>query len=126
MTPDQTPNELIHASTVRNTAVFDIDSDRIGHIDDLSIDKVSGEVAYAVLAAGGFLGLGEKLHPVPWSILKYDTRLQGYVVPLSKEGLKAAPSYDRAELGDEGGGDARYREPVFGYYGPYGAQPFWS
>jgi hypothetical protein len=125
MTTATIANSLIHASTVRDTPVFSADGDRIGYIDDLSIDKRTGEVAYAVLAAGGFLGLGEKLHPVPWSILKYDTALNGYVVPLDKARLKEAPSYDRAELGDAGADDEGYREPVFGYYGPYGARPFW-
>ncbi len=123
-TTEGSPSGFIYGSTVRDTPVFTVDGQRIGHVDDISIDKRSGEVAYAVLAAGGFLGLGEKLHPVPWSILKYDTRLSGYVVPLDKEGLKAAPSYDRAELADTG--DLGYREPVFGYYAPFGAAPYWA
>ena len=126
MTPGTASENLIHASTVRNTPVFTIDGDRIGHVEDISIEKLSGEVAYAVLAAGGFLGLGEKLYPVPWSILKYDASLNGYVVPLSKDRLKDAPSYEREELADAGGSDLGYREPVYGYYGPFGAQPFWG
>lgn len=119
-------DRLIHASTVKDTAVYTADGDRVGHIDDVSIDKRSGQVAYAVLATGGILGLGEKLQPVPWSILKYDTGLHGYVVPLDKARLTAAPAYDRTELADAGGSDEGYREPVFGYYGPFGAQPFWT
>lgn len=119
-------DSLIHASTVKGTAVFTVDGDRVGHIDDISIDKRSGQVAYAVLATGGLLGLGEKLHPVPWSILRYDTTLNGYVAPLDKDRLVKAPAYDRAELADAGDSDEGYREPVFGYYGPFGAQPFWS
>jgi sporulation protein YlmC with PRC-barrel domain len=126
MTTPDAANSLIHASTVRDTPVFSADGDRIGHVEDISIDKRTGEVAYAVLAAGGFLGMGERLHPVPWSILKYDTRLNGYVVPLNKDRLREAPSFEREELADAGEDDRGYRDPVFGYYGPYGAQPFWN
>jgi hypothetical protein len=123
---DTSASGLIYGSTVHDTPVFTVDGERIGHVEDISIDKRSGEVAYAVLAAGGFLGMGEKLHPVPWSILKYDTRLAGYVVPLDKARLQEAPAYDRAELADTGHGDLRYREPVYGYYAPFGAAPFWA
>ena len=31
----------------------------------LMIDKGSGKVAYAVMRFGGFLGMGEKYHPLP-------------------------------------------------------------
>ena len=33
------------------------------------IDKVSGKVAYAVMSFGGFLGIGDRYHPLPWDVL---------------------------------------------------------
>ncbi|MBV8683820.1 MAG: PRC-barrel domain-containing protein [Caulobacteraceae bacterium] len=122
--PNPEVSDLIFASKVRHTPVFGQDGERIGHVEDLAVEKKAGRVAYAILSFGGFLGLGERYHPLPWSVLTYDTQLGGYVVPLDKGQLKDAPSYDLAELGDLGEGE-RYREAIFAYYGPFGATPYW-
>ena len=42
------------------------------------------------MSFGGFLGLGESYHPLPWKVLTYDTRLEGYVIYLDRECLKNA------------------------------------
>jgi hypothetical protein len=54
---------------------------------------VSGQVRYAVLEFGGFLGMGTDRYPLPWNMLKYDTSMEGYVVPLDKAKLEQAPRY---------------------------------
>jgi hypothetical protein len=64
------PHDLIMANRVTDTPVFNRAGDRMGHIDNLSIDKVSGQVVCAMLSFGGFLGIGDKLHARPgdgWS-----------------------------------------------------------
>ncbi|HEY3695927.1 PRC-barrel domain-containing protein [Phenylobacterium sp.] len=125
---DDTPSEhaLILSSRVKDAAVFDPKGERIGHVEDLSINKVSGAVVYAILSFGGFLGLGEKFHPLPWSMLTYEPAKSGYVVPLGKAELESAPYYDRYELDALGGPSHQsYGERIFGYYGPYGALPYW-
>lgn len=122
---DRAAHSLILGSRVNGTPVFDTAGDRIGHIDDLSIERVSGEVVYAILSFGGFLGIGEKYHPLPWAMLDYDPQKGGYVVALDKAALKDAPYYDVLEL-EELGGPRReaYGERIFGYYGPYGGIPY--
>lgn len=117
------PHQLIMSSRVTGTAVFNPAGERIGHIEDLSIHKVSGQVIYAVMSFGGFLGIGERFHPTPWSMLEYDVERNGYVVPLDKAALEAAPSLDRAELESLGAGNA-WRTRLFDYYGTYGALPY--
>jgi hypothetical protein len=119
------PHPLITASRVNGTPVYNSDGEKIGHVDDLSIDKVSGQVIYALLSFGGFLGIGERFHPLPWDVLDYDTSKDGYVVPLTKAELEAAPTYSRDELEAFGGGDRSYRDSLFAYYAPYGAAPYW-
>src|SRR5204863_7610118 len=57
------------------------------------IDKFSGQVAYAVMSFGGFLGIGESYHPLPWNALNYDVALGGYRVALDRSQLEAAPRY---------------------------------
>jgi hypothetical protein len=123
---DRSDHALILGSRVNNTPVFSRSGERIGHVDDLSIEKISGKAIYAIMSFGGFLGLGEKYHPVPWSLLDYDPERGGYVVPLDKEALENAPYYDRYELSALGGpSHLNYGERIFGYYGPYGPLPYW-
>jgi hypothetical protein len=124
--PDHANHSLVTSSRVINAPVFDKSGERIGRIDDLSIDKVTGQVRYALVAFGGFLGIGEQIHPTPWAILDYNTDWDGYVTPLDLEALKAAPAYTHDELAALGGGDSSYRDRLFAYYGPYGAAPYWG
>ncbi|GGI72068.1 hypothetical protein GCM10007973_06320 [Polymorphobacter multimanifer] len=89
---------LISADKVEGTAVYNASGEKLGSVDSIMIDKVSGEVAYVVMSFGGFLGIGEKYHPLPWDLLDYDTGLDGYRVDLGREQLSEAPSYGRDEL----------------------------
>jgi sporulation protein YlmC with PRC-barrel domain len=107
-------NPCISSSKVAGTAVYNTSADKLGSIDDVIIDKRSGQVRYAALEFGGFLGMGTDRYPIPWSMLKYDTRLEGYVVPIQKEQLDKAPRYAEAntpEYTDE------YGRKVYDYYG---------
>ncbi len=87
-------SSLIGANKVEGTRVFNQTGEELGKIHEIMIDKRSGNVAYAVMSFGGVMGLGEKYCPLPWSALKYDTALEGYVADLNKEVLKSAPAYD--------------------------------
>lgn len=125
MNAETSTHTLITASRVDGTPVVNPEGERIGHITDLSIDKVSGQVIYALLSFGGVLGIGERIHPLPWKVLDYDTEKDGYVLPLTKAQLEAAPSYGKNELEAFGGGDRSYRDSIFEYYATYGATPYW-
>src|SRR5215216_1651794 len=70
-----TGNPLIESDRVEGTAVYDPQGNHIGSIKRLIIDKVTGKVAYTVMSFGGFLGIGEEGHTVPWNKLDYDTQL---------------------------------------------------
>lgn len=119
-------HRLIVASRVTGTAVFNSSDERIGHVEDLSIDKLTGEVRYALMSFGGFLGLGERIHVLPWSVLTYDTVREGYKLPMDRTQLESAPSYTKDELEGFGGGDMVYRDSLFSYYGQFGAMPYWG
>lgn len=117
-------HKLILASRVEHTPVFNEDDWLIGHIKDLSIDRETGQVVWAIMSFGGFLGIGSRLHPLPWSMLEYDTRHHGFIVPMSREALNDAPHYDAAELEDFGGpSQERKRQDVLEYYGPFAPPP---
>ena len=61
----------------------------LGEIHDVMIDKRSCKIAYAFMSFGGFLGIGEQYHPLPWATLKYDIRQGGYVVGSGRSNWKA-------------------------------------
>ena len=106
-------SDVISSERVEGTDVYNTAGDKLGTIDDLMIDKVSGQVRYAVMEFGGFFGVGTDRYPVPWSMLKYDTSRDGYVVPLDKSRLEGAPRYSD-EVPDY---DDVYRTNVDKYYG---------
>ena len=110
----QSTNSVISSDRVEGTAVYNTIGDKLGSIDDLMIDKQSGQVRYAVLEFGGFLGMGTDRYPLPWSLLKYDTSKDGYVVPVDKSTLEGGPRYpdsDRPAYTDD------YGRKVHDYYG---------
>ena len=86
---------LVPAATLTGTGVYNLDGEKLGVIDDVMIDKFTGRAIYAVMSFGGFLGLGEKYHPLPWAALRYDPLRGGYMVNLDKQRLERAPSYGR-------------------------------
>jgi len=105
---------LIAASKVTGTSVYDLKEEKVGSVDDVMIDKISGRVAFAVLSFGGFLGIGEKYYPLPWASLRYDTRLDGFVVAIDAAMLQDAPSYTRGE--SVNWADEAYGRRVYDYW----------
>ncbi len=104
---------LIASNKVEGTAVYNRAGEALGSVYNFMVDKYTGQVAYAVMSFGGFLGLGESYHPLPWKALTYDTRLGGYVVDID-ERLKDAPSY---RSGEDPFADPAFGERVRGHYG---------
>jgi len=84
---------LIGSDKVEGTAVYAADRQEIGSIERVMIDKVSGQVKYAGLSFGGFLGIGNEYYPLPWQSLKYGTGLGGYITNITQDRLQRAPKY---------------------------------
>jgi sporulation protein YlmC with PRC-barrel domain len=91
----RTGKRLIESDRVEGTAVYDRSGKRIGTIERVMLDKITGRAAYAVMSFGGFLGLGKQEFAVPWSLLNYDTSLEGFQTNLREEQLRNAPSFSR-------------------------------
>lgn len=84
---------LISSEEVEGTAVYDPNGNKIGQIDHLMIDKVSGSVRYAIMSFGGFMGLGHSHYPLPWNAIKYDSEREGYISNVTEDQLKDAPEF---------------------------------
>ena len=106
---------LIAASKVEGTNVYNAQRESLGTVYDVMLDKRSGQVAYAVMSFGGFLGMGQSYHPVPWSMLEYDEQQGGYVIDLNKEQLKDAPYFDDRTSPDWS--SPAYGRDIDNYYG---------
>jgi hypothetical protein len=115
------PHQLIASDRVEGTAVRRPNGDKLGHIERLMIDKISGKVSYAVLSFGGFLGMGATLLPLPWARLTYNTRFEAYQLDIDDDELRRAPSF-RSDL-DFDWGDRSQEAELHRYYG---TPPYWG
>ena len=113
-------DRLISSDKVVGTPVYNRQTEHLGSVYNLMLDKHSGQVAYAVMSFGGFLGIGESYHPLPWRVLTYDPRQGGYVVDLDRRRLETAPSYTSSTAPNWS--DRTYGHRVDDFYGvpPYG------
>jgi hypothetical protein len=117
---DSETGSLISADKVEGTSVYNRAGDKLGTVKSVMIDKTSGKVAYAVMSFGGFLGMGSDMHPLPWSVLDYDTDQDGYVVDLDKTTLEKAPRFGADEA--VAWTDPKWGREVHDYYR---AEPYW-
>lgn len=121
MTTASGHTSAIPASRVIGTAVKDGSGETLGKIEDVMLDKTDNSIMFAVVGFGGVLGMGEKFHPLPWSVLNYDEAYQAYVVPYTKDQLKAAPADTIKELTSNDGAALRQRT-----YEYYKVEPYWN
>lgn len=102
-----TSRDHIRATTVNGTDVYNTQGDHLGHVDDVVLSKTKGNAVYAIMSFGGFLGMGEKYHPLPWQSLTYDEGKGGYVVNVTREQLEGAPAYASGDEPD-------WNDPAYG------------
>jgi hypothetical protein len=93
MSTEGRASNLIDSDQESGKAVYGAHDKKIGSIEHVMIDKTSGEIAYAMLSFGGFLGIGKDHYPVPWKVLRYDSELGGYRSDISESRLKGAPKH---------------------------------
>jgi len=64
------------------------DGEILGSISDLLLDVAAGRVAFALVARGGFMGLGERLFIIPWDELELGANQQ-FISHETRETLEA-------------------------------------
>ena len=106
---------LMGADTLIGDSVVNGAEENLGDIKEIMIDMSSGQVAYAVLAFGGFLGMGEKLFAVPWQVLHLDTANKRFVLNIDKERLKNAPGFNPDAWPDMA--DVQWASQIHTFYG---------
>ena len=112
------PNhQLISSEDVEGTDVYDLKGNKVGEIDHLMIDKISGRVTYAVMSFGGFLGLGHSHYPLPWGALKYNPRRNGFETNVTEAQLSDAPAFS-----DDSWSDRNWEKQTHSHYN---IAPYW-
>ncbi|MEA2767905.1 MAG: hypothetical protein QOD93_867 [Acetobacteraceae bacterium] len=104
----------IRAKKVIGTTVKNSAGDKLGTIEDIVLDKLSSNIMFTVCGFGGFLGIGEKYHPIPWGLLNYQEDQNAYVVSMTREQLRDAPADTIEELLK--GNGTEYRDRAYTYY----------
>ena len=104
----------IRAKKVLGTNVVDRSGKKIGEVEDVILDKQTNSILFAVISFGGFLGMGEKYHPVPWAALDYEEGAGAYVVSYTKDQLQSAPAATIEELVRDDG--LQFRQRTYDYY----------
>src|SRR5258707_9031396 len=87
--------DIMAAATLDGNKVMSSDDEHVGKISDIMLDVRGGRIAYAVLSEGGFLGMGSKLHAIPWNALTLDTAEKCFYVDIAAQRLKGDPGFDK-------------------------------
>jgi hypothetical protein len=112
---------LMGADTLIGDSVVNGADENLGDIKEIMLDMQTGQVAYAVLSFGGFMGMGDKLFAVPWQALHLDTVNKRFVLDIDKQQLRNAPGFDKHAWPDMA--DAQWTEHIHSFYGTDPARP---
>jgi sporulation protein YlmC with PRC-barrel domain len=112
--------EVMAADTLEGDAVYSSDDEHVGKIDHIMLDVRGGNIAYAVLSTGGFLGIGDTLYAIPWSALTLDTEGKCFILNQTAERVRSAPGFDKNHW--PAMAEARWGESIHEYYG---SDPYW-
>jgi len=104
---------LVPSDRVEGAPVYGHDGGRIGTIERLMLNKMTGAVAYAVVRYSGFLGTDQHHYPLPWHSLKYDLARKRYETDLTLEELRSGPSELDGEAFDWGNRSPDYQHPNY-------------
>jgi len=110
----QSAGSLLSATTITGDEVRNLRDEKLGKIEDLMLDINEGKIRYAVLASGGFLGMGDRLFAVPWKSLKQDKENHRFTLDVDVERLKKAPGFDKDNWPNMA--DATWNSTVESYY----------
>ena len=113
--------KVMSATTLIGDGVVNSKGEDLGELVEIMLDLNTGQVAYAVLSFGGFLGLGDKLIAIPWQALSLDTENKVFVLGIDQEKLENAPGFDQDNWPETDKG-----EFITEVYTFYGFDPYWS
>jgi sporulation protein YlmC with PRC-barrel domain len=115
------PNAPLKVSNIIGTHIIDSNGKKLGDVKDVVIDPTGGNVTYAVVSIGGFLGRGEKMFAVPFGALRYVRQSNEYTLGIGRDRLQAAPGFDPEHWPTMA--DEQWNLDINRYYG---STPYWE
>jgi sporulation protein YlmC with PRC-barrel domain len=112
--PEDDHINAFRVDKIIGSGVINLEGEPIGTIDDLVIDIDTGNLLYAAIKSGGFLGFGEKLFAVPWQSLTTVPAEGIFIIDQSKAKLEKASSFDVNNWPDVG--DRNWRAGIYEFY----------
>ena len=112
---------LISSDKVEGTPVRRSNGEKIGTIEHVMLDKLSGKIAYAAMSFGGFLGMGSEYRALPWSALRYNPDLDAYELNVTDDQLRDAP-LATTDFFETSTADRRWEDDIHRHYR---ATPYW-
>jgi len=88
-------NDVVKTADVIGKNVINRENEKLGKIEEIVLEKVSGQTRYAVLSFGGFLGLGDDLYAIPWQAMEYCPEENSFIINIDKEKLKTASGFNK-------------------------------
>jgi sporulation protein YlmC with PRC-barrel domain len=104
---------LVPSDRIEGASVYGRDGERIGTIERLMLDKVTGMVAYAVVKCGGLLSGDRHYYPLPWTSLRFDAARKAYEAASTLEELRGGQCELDSEVFDWGDRSPVYRHPQY-------------
>lgn len=105
---------LLSADTITGDDVYNLQEEKLGTIHDIMLDLSSGEIRYAVLSSGGFMGMGDHLFAVPWRALQLDQDNKRFMLDVDADRIKDTPGFDKDNWPDMA--DASWNSTIESYY----------
>jgi len=93
---------LTKSANVQGLRLLGRDGVKLGTVREMFLELATGQIAFLVVEGGGLLGGSGKFQPVPWRAVRHDPVAGSFQLAMSKDDFKAAPSYDREQLGASG------------------------
>ncbi len=116
----QPATDILKIRKIIGMTVENTQGSNLGEINDVVVDPKDGSIVYAVVEAGGFLGLGEKLFAIPWgafqTVADDDDRgeLDRLILDVDKDRMQTAPGFDNDNWPNMA--DTQWGETVHSYY----------
>lgn len=113
---------VVCASKIIGEGVVNHEGQDLGKIQEMVIDARAGQVAYAVLSFGGFMGMGNKLFAMPWKAFEFSETEHKLVLNVDRKKLETAPGFDKDAAWPDFA-DRTWGGDIYKYYG---YEPYWQ
>lgn len=113
---------VLPATSMIGSKVVNPAGELLGTLKELVLDLEEGQIVYAVLSFGGFIGMGDKLFAIPWEAFILNAKDRTFILDVEKEVLKEAPGFDKDQWPDNAQYEAGWLLDMYEYYG---YSPYW-